>query len=228
MDQIRGANPFPDELSAPPIQSVLRRLEGVPAAVPATRRRGRLPSVGAVMVAVSSVTAVAIAVLAIVVLGHRTRDAHVSLLAHPATQDAGRTVLAGGCGVTTLYRGSPPPWTAPAFSDSSPGPPPWPFALSARGTVVAVVFGYPLRAGAPTNPSNKVLWIMRLPRDGSPLKISARPLHATAPVIRSTWSADSSPGEIYPSGVNVPRPGCWRLTLDWAGHTDWIDLRYSR
>ncbi len=38
---------------------------------------------------------------------------------------------------------------------------------------------------------------------------------------------DSSPGEIYPSYVNVPTAGCWHLTLHWAGHTDWIDLHYN-
>ena len=51
-----------------------------------------------------------------------------------------------------------PAWTAPALSNSSPGPTPWPAALSERGTVATVVFGYPLRAGNPTGPMNKVLW----------------------------------------------------------------------
>jgi hypothetical protein len=132
----------------------------------------------------------------------------------------------GGCGATQLLRGAVPAWTAPAFSDSSPGPPMWPHAISRRGTVVAIVFGYPLRAGQPTNPANKVLWIMRLPRNGSPLTITARPLHANAPRVTGVWPADSSPGEIYPSYVNVPSAGCWRITLRWAGHTDSIDLPY--
>jgi hypothetical protein len=66
-----------------------------------------------------------------------------------------------------------------------------------------------------------------LPRRGSPLTIEARPLHASTPLIRHAWPADSSPGEIYPSYVNVPTAGCWRLTLRWARHTDWIDLRYQ-
>jgi hypothetical protein len=166
------------------------------------------------------VTAVAIAVLAIVLLRHHPRDTRATPSTHPSTQRAGLVVVAGGCGATGLYHGRPPAWTAPAFSDSSPGPPAWPFALGGRGTVVALVFGYPLRAGDPTNPSKKVLWIMRRPRHGLPLQISATPLHASAPVIRSTWSPDSSPGEIYPSSINVPTPGCWRLTLRWAGHTD--------
>ena len=102
-----------------------------------------------------------------------------------------------------------------------------PYAIAERGTAVALVFGYPLRAGAPTNPANKVLWIMRLPRHGSPLAIRARPLHGDAPLLRETLPADSSPGEIYPSYVNVPQAGCWHLTLHWAHHKDSLDLRYQ-
>ena len=159
------------------------------------------------------------------------------LAAHPfagTTQAKSRQSLAAaaaGCGVTTLARGTVPAWTAPAFSDSSfhtpPIRPPWPHALSEHGNVVAVVFGYPLRAGHPTNPANKVLWIMRLPRHFSPLRVRATPLHAKAPVVRASWPADSSPGEIYPSYLNVPTAGCWRVNLQWAGHTDSLDLLFT-
>jgi hypothetical protein len=68
---------------------------------------------------------------------------------------------------------------------------------------------------------------MKLPRLGSVLRIEARPVDAAKPLIRSAFMADSSPGEIYPSYVNVPKAGCWRLTLRWAGHEDSIDLRYD-
>jgi hypothetical protein len=138
----------------------------------------------------------------------------------------GLPAAVAGCGVTKIDHGPIPAWTAPAFSDSSSRTPPWPHAVSEHGDVVAVVFGYPLRAGRPTNPANKVLWIMRLPRNGSPLTIKARPLHAKAPLVTIVAPADSSPGEIYPSYVSVPSAGCWRLSLRWAGHTDSIDLPY--
>ena len=74
---------------------------------------------------------------------------------------------------------------------------------------------------------NKVLWIVKLPRLGSPLRIEARPVGDPRPLIRSTFPADSSPGEIYPSYVDVPKGGCWRLTLRLAGHKDSIDLNYD-
>jgi hypothetical protein len=31
-----------------------------------------------------------------------------------------------------------------------------------------------------------------------------------------------------PSIVDLPAPGCWRLTLRWAGRADQVDLAYAR
>lgn len=137
------------------------------------------------------VTTVAVLVVVVASCGASTR--------HKTPRPA---VVAHGCGTTRLYRGAVPAWTAPAFSDSS-GSLAAPYALADDGNAVAVLFAYPLRAGHPTDPANKVLWIMRLPRHGSPLTIQARPLHGSRPTPRTSWPADSSPGEIYPSYVNV-------------------------
>lgn len=167
------------------------------------------------------VTIAAVLVLAVYVLGTYLFDN-----AGQTSDRQGSTAAVAGCGVTTITHGTVPAWTAPAFADSNSRTPPWPHAVSARGNVVAVVFGYPLRAGQPTNPANKVLWIMRLPRHGSELTIKARPLHANAPLVTIVEPADSSPGEIYPSYVNVPSAGCWQLSLRWAGHADSIDLPF--
>jgi hypothetical protein len=89
----------------------------------------------------------------------------------------------------------------------------------------AFIFGYPLRAGNPTDLANKILWIVRLP--GSGLVVRASPLRATTPVITVKLN-DSAGPEIYPSYVNVPQSGCWRLTLHWARYTDSLDLKYRR
>jgi hypothetical protein len=88
------------------------------------------------------------------------------------------------------------------------------------------LFGNPLRAGKPTNPANKILWVVASPRDGSPLRVTGHPLGATAPVVSATFPANSAPGEIYPSIINVPAPGCWHFNLSWNGHSDAVDLRY--
>jgi hypothetical protein len=56
--------------------------------------------------------------------------------------------------------------------------------------------------------------------------VTGHPLGAAKPVVSSSWSADSEPGEIYPSQITVPSPGCWRFTLAWPGHSDTVDLGY--
>jgi hypothetical protein len=95
-----------------------------------------------------------------------------------------------------------------------------------KGDVAAYLFGYPLRAGHPQDRANKILWVVRLPRDGSDLTISGHPLGAPAPRVTQHEPPDSSPGEIYPSIVDVPVPGCWRFALDWHGHEDTVELPY--
>lgn len=152
----------------------------------------------------------------------------VGMASSVATAGARERQHAGGCGGTPLYVGSLPSWTAPATQQGSSTSSLWPHAMSRGRNVTAIVFGYPLQGGKPgSGRQNKVLWIMRLSRQSRPLRITARPLHANHPVVHETIPPDASPGQIYPSYVNVPSRGCWRLTLRWAGHTDHIALRYS-
>ena len=100
-------------------------------------------------------------------------------------------------------------------------------ATSTEGNVVAFLFVDPLRAGEPENPANKILWVVKKPRGGTDLVINGHPLDADAPAVPQSEAADSSPGEIYPSIVNVPSPGCWQFTLQWNGNTDTIELPYT-
>lgn len=83
-----------------------------------------------------------------------------------------------------------------------------------------------MRAGQRTDGiSNKILWVVREPRNGRPLVVTARSSNAqTAPV---SFEANSSPGEIYPSSVDVPTAGCWVLTLQWGPHRGTVRLEYS-
>jgi hypothetical protein len=100
-----------------------------------------------------------------------------------------------------------------------------PYALASDDAAAAFFFAPSLRAGHPTNPENKVLWVMRYPRDGHPLEITARLGSDPARTVRITRAADSSPGEIYPSYLDLPRPGCWRLALAWGAHRARLDVQ---
>jgi hypothetical protein len=128
------------------------------------------------------------------------------------------------CVPAAIRNGAPPRWTAAAWADSSPGFR-VPYALASGDGAAAFFFARHLRAGHPENPSNKVLWIVRFPRDGHPLEITARLGGNRAKVVRTSWPADSSPGEIYPSGVDLPQPGCWHLELTWGSHRATIDVQ---
>ena len=57
-----------------------------------------------------------------------------------------------------------------------------------------------------------------------PLEITARLGHEPSELVRSSWPADSEPGEIYPSGVDLPKPGCWHVALAWGSHRASIDV----
>ncbi len=134
----------------------------------------------------------------------------------------GAGYTAGGCGATRLLLGAAPGWARSA------NPPRLRYALAQHGGVAGFLFGYPLMARNPVPYSDKILWVVSSPRDGVPLRITGHPLGASAPVVSSTWSAGSSPGEIYPSQIVVPTPGCWHLTLAWHGHSDTVDLWYVK
>jgi hypothetical protein len=113
----------------------------------------------------------------------------------------------------------------PSWTDSANPPSGVPHLVSPDGTVAAVLFGNPLTVG-PRDTSNKILWIVREPRDGQPLKITATSPGPDAKPVHATFPANSGPGEIYPSAVDVNEPGCWHFALAWNGHRSSINLAY--
>ncbi len=127
------------------------------------------------------------------------------------------------CAPAAIHNGAPPRWTAAAWADSSPGFK-MPYALAAGDAAAAFYFAPSLRAGHPTNPANKVLWVVRFPRNGHPLAITARAGRDSSLLVSSSWPADSYPGEIYPSYVDLPKPGCWHLELVWGSHRTSLDV----
>jgi hypothetical protein len=112
----------------------------------------------------------------------------------------------------------------PSWARSANPPTGVPRLLSPDGNVLAVEFGAPLASPPDAGRNNKILVVVREPRDGKSLVITAtRPGSRT---VRATQPANSSPGEIYPMIVDVPDPGCWHFALAWNGHRSSIDLRY--
>jgi len=133
----------------------------------------------------------------------------------------------GACPGSAARRGPVPAWTRPAWADSSASPTWLHHETSARGRVAAFLFAYPLRAGAPTNPANKVLWVVAVPHPLSGLTISARPIDRARPSIliervRRPLAGVTS----IPSYANVPSPGCWRIAITSRGYSESLDLRY--
>lgn len=144
----------------------------------------------------------------------------------PLTFDvpADAAAVAGGCGSTTVYKGGVGKSLQVATGNNAPAG--VPYAIGRPAIAAAFIFGYPLHmpdSGIPY--SNKILWVVGAARAGE-LLIEGHPLGRTAPVVRYSFPDNSGPGEIYPSGVDVPEPGCWQFSLSWSGRTAQLELEY--
>jgi hypothetical protein len=142
--------------------------------------------------------------------------------AHGVLLPPGAVAAPGGCGTSELYRNVMPSWATEGGV-----PVDTPTAISDSGDVMAVFSGYPLRAGDPTDRTNRILWIVRQPRAGSELKIDGRPIGSKVAAVTLRAPADSGPGQVYPSIANVPTPGCWQFDLRWDGKHDVVDVPYA-
>lgn len=145
-----------------------------------------------------------------------------------APRPPGSSIASTGCGDTVVYSGDVPAWLIAAGGGSgapSGAPTYLPYVIADPPIAGGYLFAFPLHSGS--HDPSKILWAMGLPRDGSDLVIRAHPLTASRPVITETLPADSSPGEIYPDGLEVPAAGCWQLTLSWSGHQALLDLAYT-
>jgi hypothetical protein len=117
-----------------------------------------------------------------------------------------------------LQTGPLPVWARTGFSHPDGNP----FALSADGTMVAVVFANPLMSPPAPDRGNKILWVPeQTPAPSDILTISAALEGSDLTTIVDTGTA---PG---PSYVDLPAPGCWHLDLTWGAHSDSIDLRWE-
>jgi hypothetical protein len=117
---------------------------------------------------------------------------------------------------STVVRGVLPAWARSGFSDPEPV---MPYVRSASGRVVAILFTERLTSPPRRDVANKVLWVWQTyPGNVADAHLTAR-LDGTGPAVTA-----GLPAPVGPSYVDLPSPGCWRLTMSWPGGTDTIDL----
>jgi len=139
-----------------------------------------------------------------------------------AVTSPGAHAHAGSACGSTVQKGPLPAWARAGFSATARVP----HVLGRSGAIVAILFKYPLQAPPPTGQNDKILWVSRLPYTWrTTLRITAQRMKETQPVGAPVQTnIKGGPG---PSLVNLTRPGCWRLALHWASHTDTLDLQYQ-
>ena len=128
-----------------------------------------------------------------------------------------KTPPGGSACNAAVITGALPAWARAGFS---PGTDVNAYITGASGDIIGVLFVDPLRSPPAPGTNNKILWVAKDPGTG-PLLIHARLEGSKQEVTRSV---KGGPG---PSIVNMPAPGCWRLTLTWSGHTDTAAVPYA-
>ena len=120
-----------------------------------------------------------------------------------------------------------PDWARGGFTDPEPVVP---FVRSRSGNVVAILFGGHLYSPPRKDVSNKVLWVWRdVPGTAGDAGGTGGDLTMTAQLAGThTVVTRGLPQPAGPSTVDLPQPGCWRITLHSPGGTDTIDLDYVR
>jgi hypothetical protein len=112
-----------------------------------------------------------------------------------------------------------PTWARGGFSGDGSG---LQHVLGDRGEIIAILFGAPLNSPPAQDRNNKILWVSKQRVEmGDRLTIAAT-LDGT-----TTTAEDKVDGGPGPSIIDLPKPGCWRLTLTWSGRTDTLDLIYQ-
>jgi len=142
--------------------------------------------------------------------------------ASATTSDRSARSAATACSPAPLHRGTLPPWAGGAPQGT-------PYALGVGAHIAAFFFRHPLRAGHPTSPRNKVLWIAARGSTAKTLKISARLAGSSRPVVRfAIPSASGSDNAIaFPSIIDLPQAGCWQLALTWRDRNGTIAIQVS-
>lgn len=128
--------------------------------------------------------------------------------------------VGGGCGATQFFSGQGP--------DSALGLAgnPWARAEPEIAGFVAYAWTTPpdlVVASGPQDPGTKILWVNTIAPRGR-LAIAAHPSGAATPTITFDIPPASAPDGNYPSLIDLPTPGCWRLELTLGAAHGTIDL----
>lgn len=166
---------------------------------PRRRRRGYLAIAAACLVVIAT-GAIAYAI--------RSSGSHAGLT---AAEDSGSAC--DGAVVTSAL----PTWARGGFSRGAYVEP---HITGSGGDIVGILFVNPLRAHQTPGTNNKILWVAKDPRSG-PLVIRAHLEGSSRDVTRTV---SGGPG---PSIIDMPAPGCWKLTLMWSDHTETAALPYA-
>jgi len=123
-----------------------------------------------------------------------------------------------------IRHGVLPRWARTGFSSPRPR---MPHAIGRKHRIAGLIFEYPLVSPPARKRSNKILWVSRLRvQQTGDLVIGAQRMLGRRRIGKAVKrSVDGGPG---PSIIDLPAPGCWRLSLAWSGHRDTLDLRYRR
>jgi hypothetical protein len=112
---------------------------------------------------------------------------------------------------------------APSWAEGVP--PGLPYAVAKGAKIAGFFFTHPLRAGHPTNPENKVLWVAAAGPVARTLKITARLAGTERPAVHFTFPAASGGGIAFPSLIDLPSAGCWHLVLNWHARAADINIQ---
>lgn len=134
-----------------------------------------------------------------------------------------KVMMSDSCGATPIYKGGMPDWIRHQIGSSAPNDSVI-YVVASPSDAAGILFGYPLRAGHPTNPNNKILWLVDGLPTGSSLDISGNAADSSVAPVRQSVPFIAS-GQA-PSIVDLPAPGCWHLQLAWAAHAAAVDVPY--
>lgn len=173
----------------------------------------------------SAVPAVLLALLAVAVLAAAGCSGPENSPSDAEATESTRAVVgsnAGGRCQPVVEQGPLPAWARKGL----PGGGSQRHMIGDKGEIAAVLFGYPYHAPAAKGRENKILWVAKdsqgaagmRPGDRLTVKASLAGTHEVA-----TRSIAGGPG---PSLVDMPKPGCWKFSLSWPGHSDSLDIEY--